>query len=70
VECAQSGSQALPILDLYRDCRHIVYSIGYSARTASQGSEVMFFGRGLKVPPLVGPIKMTEDHAGILRRLA
>jgi DNA adenine methylase len=59
-----------PILHLYKGCRHIVYSIGYSARSSSQGSEVMFFGRGLKVPPLVGPIKMTDDHAGILRRMA
>jgi len=59
-----------PILDLYKGCRHVVYSIGYSARSSSQGSEVMFFGRGLKVPPLVGPIKMTGDHAGILRRMA
>jgi len=59
-----------PILDLYKGCRHVVYSIGYSARSSSQGSEVMFFGRGLKVPPLVGPIKMMEDHAEILRRMA
>lgn len=59
-----------PILDLYKGCRYIVYSIGYSARSSSMGSEVMFFGRGLKVPPLVGPIKMTDNHAGILRRTA
>jgi DNA adenine methylase len=59
-----------PILDLYEGCRHIVYSIGYSARSSSQGSEVMFFRRELKVPPLVGPIKLTNDQAGILRRTA
>ncbi len=59
-----------PILDLYKGCRHVVYSIGYSAHSSSKGSEVMFFGRGVKAPPLVGPIKMTEDHAGILRRMA
>lgn len=58
------------IRDLYPGCRHVVYSIGYSARSASQGSEVMFFGVGLKVPPLIGPIQMTEDHAGILKRMA
>jgi len=56
-----------PIRDLYNDSRRITYDIGYSARSASRGSEVMFFCDGLKVPPLVGPIKLTEDHAGILR---
>ncbi len=42
-----------PIRDLYQGARHVVYNIGYSARSASQGSEVMFFGDGLKVPPLI-----------------
>jgi DNA adenine methylase len=59
-----------PIRDLYRGARHVVYDIGYSARKASQGSEVMFFCDGLTVPPLVGPVKITEDHAGLLRRPA
>ena len=59
-----------PISDLYPGARHVIYNIGYSARSASQGSEVMFFGSGLKVPPLIGPIQMTEDHAGILKRMA
>jgi DNA adenine methylase len=59
-----------PIRDLYSGARHVIYNIGYSARSPSQGSEVMFFGSGLKVPPLIGPIQMTEDHAGILKRMA
>ncbi|MGH9437323.1 MAG: DNA adenine methylase [Terriglobia bacterium] len=59
-----------PIRDLYKGSRHVVYSIGYSARSASQGSEVMFFCDALKVPPLIGPIHLTEDHAGILGRTA
>lgn len=59
-----------PIRDLYKGSRHVVYNIGYSARSSSQGSEVMYFGRGLKVPSLIGPIQMTEDHAGTLRRMA
>lgn len=59
-----------PIRDLYKGSRQIVYNIGYSARSSTQGSEVMFFGQGLKVPPLIGPIQMTEDHAGILQRMA
>ena len=59
-----------PIRDLYPGARHVIYDIGYSARSASRGSEVMFFCDGLKVPPLIGPIKLTEDHAGILQRMA
>jgi DNA adenine methylase len=59
-----------PIRDLYKGSRHVIHNIGYSARSASRGSEVMFFGNGLRVPPLIGPIQMTEDHAGILERLA
>src|SRR5581483_2360365 len=57
------------IRDLYEGARHVVYDIGYSARSASRGSEVMFFCNGLKVPPLIGPIRITEDHAGILPRM-
>jgi DNA adenine methylase len=58
------------IRELYHGTRHVVYDIGYSARSASMGSEVMFFCDDLKVPPLIGPIKMTEDHTGILWRMA
>jgi DNA adenine methylase len=59
-----------PIRELYKGTRHIIYDIGYSARSASTGSEVMFFGPGLKVPPVTGPIRVTEDHSGTLRRSA
>jgi DNA adenine methylase len=59
-----------PIRDLYNQTRYVVYDIGYSARSASQGSEVMFFCDTLKVPPLIGPIKMTQDHSGALGHLA
>lgn len=58
------------IRDFYHGTRHVVYEIGYSARSASQGSEVMFFCDDLKVPGLVGSIKITENRAGILRRSA
>jgi DNA adenine methylase len=57
-----SYDNAQAIRELYKGLPHIVYDIGYSARSASQGSEVMFFGDGLRVPPLVGPITLTEDH--------
>jgi len=58
------------IRELYQGSRHIVYDIGYSARSSSLGSEVMFFSDHLKVPPLIGPIRITEDNAGIIQRLA
>jgi DNA adenine methylase len=57
-----SYDNAAAIRQLYKGSPHIAYDIGYSARSASQGSEVMFFGDGLKVPPLVGSITLTEDH--------
>jgi DNA adenine methylase len=48
---------------LYEGSRHVIYDIGYSARSSRKGSEVMFFGDGLKVPSLPsGPITLTEDH--------
>jgi DNA adenine methylase len=59
-----------PIRGLYNGARHVVYNIGYSARSACNGSEVMFFSDGLKVPPLIGPIKVTEDRAGMLCQVA
>ena len=50
------------IRDLYTGSHHVTYDIGYSARSARRGSEVMFFCDGLEVPPLVGSINPTEDH--------
>ena len=57
-----------PIRQLYKGLRHFVYDIGYSARSASQGSEVMFFCDGLKVPRLIGPVTVTEDRTRIRRK--
>lgn len=56
------------IRELYKGSPHIVYDIGYSARSSRQGSEVMFFGDGLKVPSIVGSINLTEDHTHDNRR--
>lgn len=42
---------------LYAAARHVVYDIGYSARSARTGSEVMFFADGIKVPPDFGAVK-------------
>lgn len=49
-----------PINRMYINWRKVVYDIGYSARTARQGSEVMFFGGNLIMPPLVGAITEKE----------
>lgn len=41
---------------MYSDCPGIAYGLGYSAREARDGSEVMFFRKGLIVPRLMGPM--------------
>lgn len=51
-----SYDNAAPIKKLYRGCEHITYTVGYSARNRSEGTEIMFFHDALTVPPLVGPI--------------
>ncbi len=42
------------IRDMYADCRSIVYGVGYSAREARDGAEIMFFCKGLEIPPPTG----------------
>ena len=49
------------IRGLYVGSPHIVYDIGYSARSSRQGSEVMFFSDKLKIPSLVGSVTLTEE---------
>lgn len=56
-----------PIRRLYKGTRHIIYEIGYSARSASQGSEVMFFCDGLNVPAFSGPVTVTRRRLGVRR---
>jgi DNA adenine methylase len=51
------------IQDMYEGCRSIVYGIGYSAREARAGSEVMFFCSGLEVPPIMGAMKSLSRRA-------
>jgi DNA adenine methylase len=43
------------IRQLYRGCQRFAYSLGYSARTAKEGAEVIFLSDSLRVGPLVGP---------------
>jgi len=50
------------IRDLYEDRRRIIYGIGYSARSAREGSEVMFFSDSLEIPQLVGAVKPIADQ--------
>lgn len=53
------------ICSLYTQRRRAIYSIGYSAGDTRKGSEVMFFSDNLKVPPLIGPIVVTEEPSAI-----
>jgi DNA adenine methylase len=41
----------------YRGCKKLVYSLPYSAARCYEGSEVMFFSDGLKVPPVKSPLE-------------
>jgi DNA adenine methylase len=56
------------IRELYKGSPYIVYDIGYTARSSRQGSEVMFFWNGSKVPSIIGSITLTEDHTRDNRR--
>ena len=47
------------IRNLYKRCQRVVYEIGYSARQSSpSGKEAMFFDDSLRVPPLVGSMRL------------
>ncbi|WP_370156166.1 DNA adenine methylase [Ferrovibrio sp.] len=51
------------IRSLYRQFQQIVYGIGYSARSAREGSEIMFFSDDLVRSPLVGPFRLIRSVA-------
>ncbi len=51
------------IRDMYEDCRSIIYGVGYSARDAREGAEIMFFCKGLEVPPLTGAMWSLRKQA-------
>ena len=59
-----SYDDVLPIQEMYGSIPALQYTIGYSARNVLRGREAMFFSDGLKVPPVVGSITLTEDHSG------
>jgi DNA adenine methylase len=55
-----------PVRDLYAGCRQTTYGVGYSARKARQGAEVMFFSDALEIPSLVGPIAPIYTNQALL----
>lgn len=50
------------IRDIYSGYQRAIYNIGYSARSARQGSEVMFFSDDLIIPKMTGPVHVLEEH--------
>jgi hypothetical protein len=55
-----SYDNVTPIRRLYQGKQSISYDIAYSARSAYQGSEVMFFSDSLIQSPLAGPLQLRE----------
>lgn len=58
-----SYDNAPAVRKLYKGCQRIAYHLGYSARDARQGAEVMFFSDSLRVPTLVGPFTVIRGSA-------
>lgn len=55
-----------PIRDIYSGFQRAIYNIGYSARSARQGSEVMFFSDSLVVPRMSGPVRVLEEQGAAM----
>lgn len=53
-----SYDHAPQVVQLYRGCRHIIYSMTYSAAERYKGSEVMFFSKGLAIPDTKSPLEV------------
>lgn len=45
------------IREMYREFRSVKYALSYSAQDRYNGSEIMFYGPGLKIPRLVHPMR-------------
>jgi DNA adenine methylase len=52
-----SYDDVAPIRNLYKDSQRLAYEVGYSAREAREGTEIMFFSDALRKSPIVGPLK-------------
>jgi DNA adenine methylase len=50
------------IRELYKGRQRLTYELGYSARDAREGAEVIFFSDSLRVPPLKGPFKLIRGR--------
>lgn len=61
-----SYDNVTPIRKLYSRFDSVVYNVGYSAREARTGREVMFFSPKLKIPRLTGPVQ----QVGKIKRAA
>jgi DNA adenine methylase len=51
------------IRKMYQGYEKLSYSLGYSARSAKEGAEVIFFSDSLRVPPLIGPFTPIGESA-------
>lgn len=63
-----SYDAAPEILDMYKKCRSIRYSLNYSAADRYSGSEVMFFSKGLVIPKVDSPAGITPRRVDCLRQ--
>lgn len=45
------------IRKMYSGCKKLTYALQYSARESKEGSEVMFFADGLKIPAISSPMR-------------
>ncbi|MGV8987605.1 MAG: DNA adenine methylase [Cypionkella sp.] len=65
-----SYDDVVEIDELYRGERRLRYGIGYSARDASSGREVMFFGNDVAMPPCCPAMTEIERSDDLARSLA
>ena len=49
---------------MYAFAPRLEYRIGYSARSRTEGREVMFFRQGMTVPELIPPLRKVSGDGG------
>lgn len=52
-----SYDNVAPIRKLYKGCKRLAYTVGYSARDARDGAEIMFFSDTVRKESLTSPLK-------------
>ncbi|MEU4699813.1 DNA adenine methylase [Nonomuraea dietziae] len=65
-----SYDAAPQILEMYKGCDSLRYSLGYSAAKASQGTEVMFFSPNMVQPEVSSPAGISITAVGRARKAA